>query len=133
MEFTVYGHPYVKKSNQRVGYNPRMKRIIKYDTPSYKQWHNDALKQLAIVKKPEVPIDYPVNLQCRFFMSTKGRVDLSALYEGIQDVLVEVGVLADDNYRIVASHDGSGVDYDKQNPRIEVKIMPKEDNYGKEN
>lgn len=127
MQFTVYGHPYVKKSNQRVGWNRRTNRPIKFDTPSYKQWHNDALKQLAVIKKPELPIDYPVNLQCRFYMSTKGRVDLSALYEGIQDVLVEVGVLADDNSRIVTSHDGSGVAYDKQNPRIEVTINKKEE------
>lgn len=58
-------------------------------------------------------------------MPTKGLVDLSALYEGIQDTLVELNVLSDDNYSIVASHDGSGVYVDKKNPRMEITITPK--------
>ena len=31
-------------------------------------------------------------------------------------------VLEDDNSKIVAAHDGSRVDYDKQNPRVEIWI-----------
>lgn len=58
-------------------------------------------------------------------MDTTGKVDLSALYEGIQDVLVELNVLTDDNYTIVASHDGSGVFVDKTNPRMEITITSK--------
>lgn len=124
MDFTIFGHPYVKKSNQRVIWNGR--RIVKIDTPRYKEWHQSALEQLGIMKKPELPIDYPVNLRCKFFTKTNGRVDLSALYEGIQDVLVEIGVLADDNFKIVASHDGSGVEWSKFDPRMEITITPKE-------
>ena len=58
-------------------------------------------------------------------MDTAVRVDLSALYEGIQDVLVELNVLTDDNYSIVASHDGSGVYIDRENPRMEIEITAK--------
>lgn len=61
-------------------------------------------------------------------MDTAVRVDLSALYEGIQDVLVELNVITDDNYTIVASHDGSGVFIDRENPRMEIEITAKEDN-----
>lgn len=60
-------------------------------------------------------------------MDTTGKVDLSALYEGIQDVLVELNVLTDDNYTIVASHDGSGVFVDRANPRMEIEITSKLD------
>jgi hypothetical protein len=58
-------------------------------------------------------------------MDTAVKVDLSALYEGIQDVLVELNVLTDDNYLIVASHDGSGVSIDRDNPRMEIEITAK--------
>ena len=58
-------------------------------------------------------------------MDTAVKVDLSALYEGIQDVLVELNVLTDDNYLIVASHDGSGVSIDRENPRMEIEITAK--------
>ena len=125
--FIVYGHPYVKKSNQRLVWNGR--RSVRIDTPRYKEWHKSALQQLKLDKRPSEPIDEPVNLQCKFYVRTNGRVDLSALYEGIQDVLVEIGILADDNSKIVCSHDGSGVFLDRENPRLEVTITPKGESY----
>lgn len=131
--YTITGQPAVKKSNQKVvtvrrrlpNGEVRLTRI-KVDTPAYKAWHQDAVKQLLAQPRPSTPIDYPVNLQCRFYLASQQRVDLSALYEGIQDVLVELGILADDNYKIVASHDGSGATPDKFAPRLEVTITKKE-------
>lgn len=126
--YDIMGHPYVKKSNQQVVYNAALRRRIKIDTPSYRAWHDSAVLQVATKRMPipTVPIDYPINLQCRFFMKSNARTDLSALYEGIQDVLVELGVLKDDNWHIVASHDGSGVEKDAENPRMEITITKKE-------
>ncbi len=143
-QLIITGQPYVKKSNQKVRYNHRIGRSVKYDTKSYKEWHAEALRQLSALGynpqfakqnkklkemgRPVVPakIAEPVNLQCLFFMRTNGRCDLSALYEGIQDVLVEVGLLQDDNWHIVASHDGSGVRKDAERPRMEITITRKE-------
>lgn len=145
VEITVLGHPYVKKSNQKVQWRGR--RQVKVNTPSYNQWLGGALEQLEALgydrefaklnkKRKEfgqplkpAEINYPINLQCRFYTATAGRVDLSALYEGIQDVLVQVGLLQDDNYKIVASHDGSGVEKDADRPRIEVTITRKAEQY----
>jgi len=126
IELTIYGNPRVKKNNQKV-YKTRTGRPFKVDTPAYKSWRNEAETQLILddKQKPKRPIDYPINLQCRFYMQTRGSVDLSALYEGIQDVLVKQGWLADDNYKVVASHDGSGVEYDKESPRMEITITKK--------
>ncbi len=42
--------------------------------------------------------------------------------EAIDDILTHYGVIADDNYSIVQSHDGSRVFVDKENPRTEVII-----------
>ena len=128
-ELTILGVPRVKKNNQQVvlartkagKYYPK-----KVDTAAYKRWHKDAIPQINL-QKPSLEIDFPVNLACRFYMDTTGKVDLSALYEGIQDVLVELNVLSDDNYTIVASHDGSSVAVDKTNPRMEIEITSKLD------
>lgn len=125
IEYTITGHPYVKKSNQKVVYNKYKGRQVKVNTPAYSAWAETAMWQIKTQGIPKEPIDQPINLCCRFYLKTRGRVDLSALYEGIQDVLVKMGVLADDNYQIVASHDGSGAFYDKDNPRMVVMITPK--------
>lgn len=127
-KIVVLGVPRVKKNNQSVvlarsrggKYYPK-----KIDTPAYKVWHKDAIPQVNL-QKPSFEIDYPINLACKFYMDTAVKVDLSALYEGIQDVLVELNVLTDDNYKIVASHDGSSVEVDKENPRMEITITAKE-------
>lgn len=124
---TILGVPRVKKNNQAVvlarsktgKYYPK-----KVDTKAYKDWHKKAIPQINL-QKPTFEIDFPINLACRFYMDTTGKVDLSALYEGIQDVLVELNVITDDNYTIVASHDGSGVEVDRTNPRMEIEITAK--------
>lgn len=138
IHLVVDGHPYVKKSNQKI--QQRGRHQVKVNTPSYNRWHDSAVEQLQrkygydpnfkqrrkYNKNLLGQILHPINLQCRFYIPTNGRVDLSALYEGIQDVLVEVGLLDDDNWKIVASHDGSGVEKDADNPRIEITITDKE-------
>lgn len=131
IKLMILGQPYVKKSNQKVVYNRALGRQIKVNTPAYNAWADSARLQLREQRGvlPPEPIDYPINLQCRFYVRTNGRVDLSALYEGIQDMLVSMDVLKDDSWQYVASHDGSGVEIDRDNPRLEVTITAKEEQY----
>jgi Holliday junction resolvase RusA-like endonuclease len=55
-------------------------------------------------------------------MRTRRKCDLTNLLEAIDDILTHYGVIADDNYCIVQSHDGSRVFVDKDDPRTEVII-----------
>ena len=70
----------------------------------------------------DAPIDYPVNVECKYYMPTKRRVDLQNLLAATMDILVKHKVLADDNRNIVYANDGSRVLYDKQFPRTEIVI-----------
>lgn len=72
-------------------------------------------------------IEERVNVKAVFYMPTRRRVDLTNLLQALLDVLVKYGILADDNSKVVASVDGSYVDYDKENPRTEVEIYGKDD------
>lgn len=69
-------------------------------------------------------IDYPVNIECIYYMPTRRRVDLVNLEEATLDILVKYRVIADDNSSIVVSMDGSRVYYDKDDPRTEITITP---------
>lgn len=71
-------------------------------------------------------IDIPVNIKCLFYMPTRRLCDLTNLLEAIDDVLVKYGLLKDDNFNIVAGHDGSRVRLDKENPRTEITITTME-------
>jgi len=64
----------------------------------------------------------PCNIECHFYCQTRRLCDLTNQLESIDDILVHYGILEDDNYTRVVSHDRSFVSYDKDNPRTEVII-----------
>jgi Holliday junction resolvase RusA-like endonuclease len=114
---TIPIDPRTKKNSQQIIMAKGRPIII--PSKQYKQYEKEAL--LYIKRIPE-PIDYPVNVECHFYMATRRRVDLNNLLECATDVLVKAGVLADDNSNIIVSHDGSRVHYDKANARTEILI-----------
>ena len=71
-------------------------------------------------------IDYPITLKCNYYMETRRKCDLVNLLQATSDILVKYGVLEDDNYTIITNYDGSSVEYDKENPRVEINIISKE-------
>ena len=77
--------------------------------------------------KPEMPIDRPVHVRYLFYMATRRRVDGLNLAEAMDDLLVQEGILAEDNSNVVKHHDGTRVLYDKQNPRTEIYIYEYEE------
>ena len=78
------------------------------------------------IKGKGICIDYPVNVKAIYYMPTRRRVDLVNLHEALCDILVKYGVVKDDNSKIIASMDGSRVEYDKEHPRTEIWITKKE-------
>lgn len=116
--FAVKLPPVSKKNSQQILTNPKTGRPFIMPSKKYKQYEKDALR---FIPKGEV-IDFPVNVKCLFYMPTRRKCDLVNMLEAILDVMVKAGLLADDNYSIVQSMDGSRVLYDKENPRTEVYI-----------
>lgn len=121
MHFVIPIEPRTKKNSQQIIIAGGRPMII--PSKSYKEFEEAALWYIE-----RIGIDYPVNVKAHFYMKTKRRVDLTNLLEALDDVLVKGGLLLDDNYKIIASHDGSRVFFDKDNPRIEVEI--ERSNYG---
>lgn len=120
LTYTIYGKPITKKNSQRICYNKATGRRFVRPSPQYEDYAAAASYYLR--PAPVVPVDTPVNVQCLYYMPTHHRVDQVNLLEATLDILVEYGVLADDNSNIVVSHDGSRVLYDKNNPRTEITI-----------
>lgn len=118
MKLTLYGDPRTKKNSARI---LRTRSGAPFVAPSkaYGDYETDCLRQ---IKKPRSPISARVNVRCVYYMKTARRVDLANLIEATTDILVKARVLEDDHCRIVAGHDGSRVEYDKENPRVEIWI-----------
>ena len=123
MKLILYGDPRTKKNRQQPV--PAQRRDGTWYTrliPSkpYQQYEADCLRQITGDKCRG--IRRPVNVKAIYYMKTRRTVDLLNLLEATCDILVKAGVLEDDNSRIVVSHDGSRVRYDKFNPRVEIII-----------
>ena len=120
IKFTLKLKPITKKNHQQILKNKVTGKYFVAPSKQYQDYEEAAL--WLIPKFRQLPINYPVNVKCLFYMPTKAKCDLTNLLESIDDVMVKAGVLADDNYTIIESHDGSRVLYDKDNPRTEVEI-----------
>ena len=118
IKFTVDLPPVTKKNHQRILKAGNGKRFVA-PSQQYKDYEETAL---WYIPRNIETINYPVNVKCLFYMPTKRRCDLTNLLESIDDVMVKGGLLEDDNYNIIASHDGSRVCYDKDKPRTEIYI-----------
>lgn len=114
---TIESSPHTKKNSQVIAKHNGRTFVVQ--NKLYKKYEKECLD---VIEPPEKPIDIPVNVQMRFFMPTRRRVDLVNLQQACLDILVRAGVLEDDNFNIVYSMDGSRVFYDKENPRTEIEI-----------
>jgi len=144
LKIVIPGDPIVKKNSAKLSiYTKKNGRLIPRKTPihyyskAYKEWARIAIQTCAVLKTkyPDgtFPITEQMNMKCLFVMAKNKIVDLSNLYEGIQDILAgNAGVyrnsipssiykiIMDDNVRYIGSHDGSRVIVDYVNPRLEV-------------
>lgn len=119
MKFTIPIAPITKKNSQRIVQVNGRPLIL--PSQKYKEYEASCRAFMPRMKKP---IDFPVNVECIYYMPTRRRVDLTNLLEATADILVRYGILADDNRNVLYSVDGSRVFYDKTKPRTEIYIEP---------
>ena len=118
IQLVIKGRPYTKKNHQQIRKMGNGRRFVA-PSKEYLAYEEMALWQIRGIGRD---IDVPCNVKCLYYMPTRHRVDLVNLLEATCDILVKAGVLADDESKIVAAHDGSRVLYDKANPRVEITI-----------
>lgn len=107
--------PRTKKNSSRIVVVGKRKILL--PSKAYVEFEKKCKKYL-----PELNINFPINLDCKFYMKTRRKVDLNNLLSAITDVLVKYKVIVDDNKNIITGFDGSRVYYDPHQPRIEISI-----------
>ncbi len=124
IRFTLNGSIPSKK-NSRICF---VKGGKQFNIPSknYKEWHNNASSELNYIKQTYNHLEFPIisgaTIDMLFYSGDKRKWDLTNKAESIMDLLVDNGILDDDNYSVVRKiflmHGG----YDKGNARVEVTI-----------
>ena len=108
------------KKNSR---NIFVKKGKLYNIPSknYATWHKGAIEQLKDCRGFGV-ISKVDNIELRFFAPDRRKFDLTNKAESIMDLLVDFGLLVDDNCEVVKDLRMFYCGVDRENPRCEVII-----------
>ena len=117
IRITIPLQPISKKNSQQILVNKATGRPFIMPSRQYLNFEKACAEYLT-----RLEIDYPVNIKCVFYMGTRRKCDLTNMLEAIDDILVKYRVIVDDNYSVVAGHDGSRIDYCKEKPRTEIEI-----------
>ena len=127
--------------DKRTGRLRELSKPMTYYSKPYTEWVKSAIQACAVAKTKHPHLQFPLTgryiVKMLFFFNKQMKVDLSNLYEGIQDVMTghNSGVaraiptsayhlLEDDSVRFILGHDGSRFLLDPANPRTEVYIIP---------
>lgn len=119
-KFTIYGEPRTKKNSMQI-----IKMGNRYSltqNKKYKDYEKEFSYQVLGLGLGNLKYSQQLEISCRYYRKTKRRVDLTNLLGCTDDCLVKSGVIEDDNFNILVSHDGSRVFVDKENPRVEIEI-----------
>ena len=117
MEFTILGRVPSKKNSKVMVC--RGKFPILLPSAKYQEWHKDASKQLTGAYKVGI---CPSTIEIKLFSPDMRKSDLTNKAESIMDLLVDNGVLEDDNWFCCPNISLKFGGQDKENPRAEISI-----------
>lgn len=115
--------PRSKKNSQEIVFNKKTGHRMVIQNKKYTQYEKECKKYMPTLSQN---INFPVNLQCNFYVNDARRRDIANYIEAIQDILVKYGIIEDDNYNIISSLNGCSMEIDRENPRVEIIITPKQ-------
>ena len=128
IHLTIKGCPRTKKNSSQIVKIQGRSRLI--PSKPYREYEKLFLAQVP--ERYKLHLNLPQTVKCLYYMETHRIVDIAGLEQATYDILVRAGVLQDDNSRIIASQDGSRVLYDKENPRVEISIIPMAQSVGEQ-
>lgn len=101
-------------------------RAIITDNPAYTKWHKEQIGKLKAVKQCFAQeLSQPVrSIAMTLYAPDNRKSDLSNKFESIADILVDAGILKDDNWFEMPSVHLYFGGVDKLHPRAEIAINP---------
>lgn len=100
-------------------------KLFKMPSNKYREWHKDASEQLKgqyplAVALSGIPIVKVQAIELRLFAPDKRAADLTNKAESVMDLLVDNGIIADDNWFVVPIILLTFGGVDKADPRVEI-------------
>lgn len=122
IQLILWGRPMTKKTHQNIVTNKTTGKHMLIPSAANKQYENDCLRQITGAYRKN--IQHNVTVHAHYWMKDRvGWPDLTGLMQATGDILQNAGVIAND--RLITSWGNTRiVGIDKDNPRVEIFIMP---------
>lgn len=123
-QFIIYGEVASKKNNKRILYkgSGKYRKPFIASSEGYLEWNKQAKEQLQIQRN--LQHDFATN-RCKividFYYGTQRDKDADNGTSSVFDTLKDVGIIPDDNWKIIPTHLVHAY-YDKLQPRVEIFI-----------
>lgn len=118
MLFTLNGDVPSKKNSKTVVC--RGSRPFIFPSEAHRKWHKEQL--LTLKGRLYKPFDVVRVTEITFYPSTARKSDLTNKAESIMDLLVDAGIIEDDNWYVVGVLNLRFGGVDRENPRAEINI-----------
>lgn len=115
------------KKNSTISF-ARRGRIFHMPSNKYREWHKGAAQQLRFQMLNGYKENYPlenIDIEICFYPPDKRIADLTNKAESIMDLLVDCGVLTDDNWFVVGNLHLKLGEVDTATPRTEITLHGK--------
>ena len=122
IELLIHGKVPSKKNSKR-----RVKRgqgIFMIPSAAHEAWHARALAELRPQWDGRAAVSGECTVSIDFVPGDRRAADLSNKAESVMDLLVDAGILADDNWFVVAQLILRAHPVDKEKPSARVTIIP---------
>ncbi len=86
---------------------------------AYTKWHVEASTQ---IDRQFFAVGNVQEVQLEFWLPDKRRTDLTNKAESVMDLLVDTGVIEDDNWQVIPRILLHGAGIDRKNPRVHILI-----------
>lgn len=125
MRMVLYGRvPSKKNSKRRI---QRGSHIFMVPSQAHEDWHREQMALLGGGYSGRKPIEEVDHITLTFFAADRRAGDLSNKAESVMDLLVDAGILKDDNWFVVPKLVLNMGGVDKAQPRVEVMLELKDD------
>lgn len=120
LSITIKGDVPSKKNSKQLIMAGGRPRII--PGKFYNTWHEEKMWE---IKKhvPRSPIEKVDKVIIHFYASTRRQADCTNKAESIMDLMVDAGIIKDDNWFVCPDVHPQFMGVDKNNPRAEVRIL----------
>ncbi len=119
-KLTITGRIPSKKNSKQLVHNGGRAFLI--PSKKHKEWHDDAEYQVSLQWPKRLILSTLKLVTLTFYSPDKIKGDLTNKAESVMDLLVDMGVIRDDNWFEIGAINLRFGGVDKANPRVEIVL-----------